>query len=58
MGDVHIAPKLPVVREVVAQFGVAPVLLEAQIDAVAVRAVIGSREGAGEFALLHAVGGL
>ena len=58
VGDVHIAPELPVVGEVVAQFGIAPVLFEAQIDAVAVRAVVGSREGAGEFALLHAVGGL
>ena len=57
VGDVHVAPELPVVGEVVAQFGVAPVLLEAQIDAVAVRAVVGSREGTGEFALLHAVGG-
>ena len=58
VGDVHICPHVPMRGEFISQLGVSAVLLESQVAAVSVGAVVGEGEYAGEFAGMDAVGEL
>ena len=58
VGDVDVGRSVPVVRNLVAQFGESAVLFEAHVGAVAVRAVVRGRNDTRETSLADAVGGL
>ena len=57
VGDVHVGIDAPRPPDLVTQLRIAAVLLEAHVGAVAVGAVVGAGDRAGETARLHPVGG-
>ena len=55
-GDVHVAPQLPGVAEVVSQFGIAAILLKFHVVTVSVGTVVRAGHHAAETPFPHAVG--
>ena len=55
-GDVHVAPQLPGVAEVVSQFGIAAILLKLHVVTVSVGTVVRAGHHAAETPFPHAVG--
>ena len=58
MGHIHIAAQIPVVGNLIAQLGIAVVLLETHVGAVTVGAVVRGADEACEFPFAYAVGHL